>query len=133
MVVDETIVKQYPGLAAREQRYKERGYEHNLQKITIGIHTGSDYTNQVNFGTLITPEIGQWLNESMDKMKWEPVPDDDEVSPLILEAIRMLYPPFPQLTFLFQKLLLYFGWDPTAPLNEPRHPSVHQTLQAPFI
>ena len=69
MVVDETIVKQYPGLAAREQRYKDRGDEHNFQKMIIGIHTGSDYTNQVNFGTLITPEIKKWLNESMDKMK----------------------------------------------------------------
>ena len=40
--------------------------EHNLTKMTIGVHTGSDGAS--NYGTLITEELNEWITNSHDEM-----------------------------------------------------------------
>lgn len=51
-LTDETWIKKY----ILESQRKE-----GCKKVTIGIHTGHDYTNMENFGTLITPALFKWV------------------------------------------------------------------------
>ena len=55
-VVDERLV---------ESHRKGNKLNKNLNKFTIGVHTGSDIEKGVNFGTLITPEINEWVHEML--------------------------------------------------------------------
>jgi len=36
--------------------------------IFIGVHTGEEVGERVNYGTLITPHVHQWLKAAMDEM-----------------------------------------------------------------
>jgi len=40
---------------------KSRGYKGRVKKVIVGVHTGHDATDQLNYGTLITPEIMKWI------------------------------------------------------------------------
>jgi len=41
-------------------------YKKGITKVCIGIHTGSEPLKHLNFATLITPDIGCWIEREVN-------------------------------------------------------------------
>lgn len=54
-IVDQAFVQNHRSYRQMVQFYEQRGFEHNLSKMTIGVHTAG--TTNSKLGTLITPQI----------------------------------------------------------------------------
>jgi len=46
-----------------ESYVKKHTFDSDKKKITIGVHTGHDYFEGLNFGTLITSELYMWIHK----------------------------------------------------------------------
>ena len=44
-----------------EEWIKKYSFNKNVKKVIIGVHTGHDPLERLNFGTLITPSLHKWI------------------------------------------------------------------------
>ena len=66
---DSEFVKNHPSLPEIQRNHDDCDDEHDIKKIVIGIHTGTDSIGMVHYGTLITPAIKDWINAACDEME----------------------------------------------------------------
>ena len=68
-LLDNNLVQNHPNLAEMRRSYDDCNSNHQIKKIIIGIHTGTHPNGKVNYGTLITPAIDNWIIEKCDEMQ----------------------------------------------------------------
>lgn len=68
-LVESDLVQSHQTFADMQRSYTQRGDNHNLKKMVIGIHTGTSESEACNYGTLITPEISRWINNNCYAMQ----------------------------------------------------------------